>query len=123
MLKNHIRFCSIYDCQCKKIQFCEEYLENDLAEKEKSDDDGITQKEENVEQTTYEILNTTIKNFHTKESLTDRHLIIANVNFYMQKRLFTALYNLMLAEEHQASFLQQFHIFSLRFSLKDSNLN
>lgn len=115
MLKNHIRLCAVEDCECQKMHFMEENSDVDQGEKDTCEKNNIDAYMEKMEQSAYEILISTIRNFHFKEKTTQKELIIAYVNFYFQGRMTTALYNLMLAEEAQASFLQHFNIFCLRY--------
>lgn len=115
ILNAHIRYCRDDDCQCKSIQFIEENSEHDVNEKEINEKQNIGTYKESLEQSAYEILISTIKNFRTKINAAERELIIAYVNFHMQDRMITALYNLMLAEDAGMSMIQQFHIYCLRY--------
>lgn len=119
MLKNHIRFCSIYECPCKKMQFTEENSEQEIVEKGSTDKQNIDasiirDKDFNLEQTGFEILNTTLKNLYSRDNTAEREILIAYVNFYMLNRIFNSLYNLMLAEENPISMYKQFQVFCLR---------
>jgi len=75
----------------------------------------LQEKYKGLDLAVYEILNTTLKNLRKKEGSAENEIIQAYINYFMLNRIFTALYNLMLAEECNLTLFQQFQLYCLRY--------
>ena len=129
IVKNHMRYCSTEDCKCSRLNFKESdetYTCNDVVihEKGKEGEEEVRLEcKEDISSATliealYEILNMTLRNMCSKEQSAGPEIIQAYINNYKLNNMFKALYNLMLAEEANISFFQEYMIYCLRYKLQ-----
>lgn len=120
ILKNHIRFCRLDQCECKKLRFDSEELQAQVEDEEqvavdKKLEDNAPSK--SLEQIVCEMLNLTLHNLGQRGDSGENEIIQAYINYFMISRLFHALYNIMLAEEYNLTLFDEFKLFSLRYVL------
>ena len=115
IIKNHARFCDIKVCPCDKLRFENEELSSQLMA-------GFERQSksqwEDLKAILSEILNILLKNLHQRETLAERCIIHAFMDTFILNRVLNALYNIMLAEEENITFSQEFQIFCIKKSIE-----
>ena len=124
MLNNHMRLCSIDGCRCRSIDMATNDTQSQLGNVEilgATKDIKLNQslyiqmKYKGLDKKICEILNITLRNLKNRNNVTAREIIQGYINHCMLNRGFTALYNIMIAEENNVNFLEEYQIFCLRF--------
>lgn len=121
VINNHIRFCNIEECDCRKIQLGEknsdaQILSFDLIELSKNSQNGYLQaKFKGLDQHMCEVLNATLRHMSRSEDTGEKEILQSYVDYFMMDRVFRALHDMMMAEEHQLTLFQQLQLFCLKF--------
>ena len=117
IIRNHIRFCVDENCQCREsLIITEDILQDSESIKiiKNERKDLQSDKSKSIEEMVCEILNSILKKLKETNNLGERVIINAYIDYFMINRIYTSLYNLMLAEEYSLSYYQEFQLFCLR---------
>ena len=124
ILNNHRRFCNVVRCSCREISNETDDIQSQIVNrviitttKEVKGEQSIylLAKCKGMEKLMCEILNSTLRNMNLRENNSRREIIQGYVNYYLMNRIFNSLYNIMLAEENNITFFQEFQLFCLRY--------
>lgn len=118
ILKNHFRYCSSEKCKCKNLGFDNEELplmnNMEITDKNKILENEYQKNHKDIKVMICEIINTTLKNMSHHENSALLEIVQAYINFTMTMKTHNSLYNLMLAEDYNPSFFQEFQSFCIR---------
>lgn len=124
IVNNHIRFCDLLECNCRKIRLDEKDHETmsgnlDLMELSKSAKGSQTvylqAKYKGLTLSVCEVLNLTLQNLSQIKDNGEKEIIKSYVNYFLMNRVFNALHDIMLAEERPLNLFQQLQLFCLKF--------